>query len=269
MEKVSVIMGIYNCADTLGAAVDSIMNQTYENIELIMCDDGSSDNTYSEAEKYRDRYPEKITLLRNEKNMYLSATLNHCLEHATGYYVARMDADDISLPDRIEKQVVFLEQHPEYQLVGSSMILFDENGDGSILKRVEKPDKFALRYGTVFSHPTIMTYKSVYDALGGYTVSDRTVRGQDYDLWFRFYANGYKGYNIQEPLYRFREDINAIKRRTVKGRINNYRTTIIGFKLLKYPLAWYIRPTVELLKCFVPAKVQFLYGKIKRRTKIA
>ncbi len=232
-----------------------------------MCDDGSSDNTYEVAKSFQEQYPEKIILVKNEKNSFLSATLNHCLKYATGKYVARMDADDVSLPNRFERQVEFLESHPEYQLVGTLMQLFDDNGDLSILSRPEKPDKYSLRYGTVFSHPTIMTYKYVYDELGGYTVADRTVRGQDYDLWFRFYAKGYQGYNLQEVLYRFKEDMGAVKRRTAKIRWDNYKTVLFGFKLLNYPIHWYINPTLMLAKCLIPSKLQFLYQRIKGKKK--
>ena len=105
-EKVSIIMGIYNCQDTLPEAIDSILEQTYTNWELILCDDCSTDNTYSIAEQYKNKYPEKIILIRNSENKKLAFTLNHCLEYATGEYVARMDGDDISAPNRFEKQLL-------------------------------------------------------------------------------------------------------------------------------------------------------------------
>ena len=105
--KISILMGIYNCAKTLPEAVDSILAQTYPNWELILCDDGSSDDTYAVAEGYRQQYPENIILLKNGRNMGLNHTLNHCLQHATGEYIARMDGDDISLPERFEKELNF------------------------------------------------------------------------------------------------------------------------------------------------------------------
>ena len=88
-------MGIYNCAKTLPEAIDSILAQTYSNWELIMCDDGSSDDTYAIAEKYKITYPNKIKLIKNEKNLGLNATLNNCLKYVDGNYIARMDGDDI------------------------------------------------------------------------------------------------------------------------------------------------------------------------------
>ena len=261
--KVSVIMGVYNCADTLEKAIESIFAQTYADWELIICDDGSKDNSYEIAKKYAKMYPDKVKLICHTENLYLSATLNDCLKIATGHYIARMDADDMSMPHRFEQQIEFLQNNPQFQLVGSAMQLFNETGDANILRREEFPDKYSLRNGTPFSHPTIMTYKYVYDTLNGYTVSERTRFGQDYDLWFRFYAKGYVGANIQTPLYRFKEDINAIKRRTFKSRIDSYKTILFGYKLLGYPLMWYIKPTLALLKGFVPSRVVFVYRKLQ------
>lgn len=121
-KKISVIMGIYNCSPTLDEAIESIINQTYENWELIMCDDGSTDDTYKKALKYREKYGEKILVLKNEQNKGLNYTLNKCLEVATGEYVARMDGDDISLPTRFEKEIGYLETHPEIAIVSTPMI---------------------------------------------------------------------------------------------------------------------------------------------------
>ena len=129
MAKVSIIMGIYNCAATLPEAIDSILTQTFPDWQLVLCDDGSKDNTYTVAKAYQEKFPDKIVLLQNERNMGLNHTLNRCLQAATGEYVARMDGDDISLPPRLEKEVAFLDAHPEYAIVSTPMIFFDESGD--------------------------------------------------------------------------------------------------------------------------------------------
>ena len=129
MARVSIIMGIYNCAPTLSEAIDSILAQTFTDWQLILCDDGSTDNTYSVAKRYLSQNHEKIILLQNKSNMGLNHTLNYCLEVATGDYIARMDGDDISLPTRLEKEVAFLDAHPEYAIVSTPMIFFDETGE--------------------------------------------------------------------------------------------------------------------------------------------
>ena len=127
--NVSVIMGIYNCADTLGEALDSLLWQTYQDFEVILCDDGSTDNTVEVAERYVNKYPDKFILLRNEQNLGLNKTLNKCLHQARGKYIARMDGDDISLPERFQKEIDALETHPEFAVVSTPMIFIDKNGD--------------------------------------------------------------------------------------------------------------------------------------------
>ena len=266
-DKISILMGIYNCASTLPEAIDSIIAQTYTNWELIMCDDCSTDNTYEIAEEYRKKYPDKIKLIKNEKNSKLAFTLNHCLEEADGEYIARMDGDDISIRDRFEKQINYLKTHPDIQLVGSSMQQFNEvDGNIAIVSKPEHTDKDTLKTSIPFNHATIMTYHYVYDELGGYTVSKRTERGQDYDLWFRFFAKGYIGDNRSEPLYLVREDMNAIKRRTFRVRWSVFRTTIFGYRLLGYPKKLLLKEfVITLTKSLTPSKFQYWYRKLQQR----
>lgn len=263
--KISVIMGIYNCSKTLSEAIDSILNQTYSNWELIMCDDCSTDNTYEIANKYKELYSEKIIIIKNDKNSKLAYSLNRCLKYATGEYVARMDGDDISLPDRFEKQVKYLENHKDIQLVGTNMQLFNEKGLLGIEARPEHTDKWTLHKIIPFNHATIMTYKWVFDELGGYTVSSDTNRCEDYDLWFRFFYKGFIGDSIQETLYFVREDINAIKRRSFKSRWRAFKITMFGYNLLDYPKTWLIKEfAMTVIKSIVPYKLQYLYKQIKK-----
>lgn len=254
-------MGVYNCEGTINEAIDSLLSQSYTNWELIVCDDSSTDNTLSILKEYKKKYPKKIILLNNKNNMKLSYTLNKCLNKATGYYIARMDGDDISSSDRFKKQVEFLLSNPDVDLVGSAMQRFNSAGLADIVYPPKNPNKFSLKNKVPFNHATIMTYKHVYDKLNGYTVSKRTTRSQDYDLWFRFFYNNFRGNNILEPLYYVRENEDAIKRRTFKVRINSYKTTLIGFKMLSYPKSWYIRPTLLLLKGLIPTKLVVFYRK--------
>lgn len=265
-EKVSVIMGVRNCADTLPDAIESILAQTYTDWELIMCDDASSDNTYQIAESYRIKYPQKVILLKNETNSFLAYSLNRCLEKASGIYVARMDGDDKCTPDRFEKQIKYLKEHKEVALVGTAMQRFSDKGLANIDTKPPHPDRYCLRTYIPFNHATIMTYKWVFDKLNGYTVADRTKRGQDYDLWFRFFYEGFKGDNISDPLYLVREDADAIKRRTFKVRWSTYQTTSFGYKLLGYPKWWIIKPTVKtIVKSLTPYKLFELYRKLQSK----
>lgn len=261
---ISVIMGIYKCADTLPEAIESIQNQTYTKWELILCDDCSPDSTYEIAKKYADA-DERIILLKNEKNSKLAYTLNHCLKYASGEYVARMDGDDISLPERFEKQVAFLRNNPQVVLCGTAMQRFSDAGLGAIDYAPSEPNRYTQRKTTPFNHATIMTYKWLYDELNGYTVCDRTVRGQDQDLWYRFFYKGFNGANLEEPLYMVREDEAAIRRRTPHDYWIGLQTKFYGYHLLGYPWHWYIRPILNMYKCFVPVSVVIKYREWQKK----
>lgn len=267
MKLVSIIMGIYNCEDTLGEAIESIISQTYTHWELIMCDDGSTDNTYNVAYSFFEKYPQKIILLKNDQNMKLAYTLNQCLKAAKGYYVARMDGDDISRKDRLQKQVEYLEQHPGIQLVGTGMQRFSVKGEGAAVYTSESPTPETMKKEVPFFHATIMTYKFVYDALNGYTVAKYTERSQDWELWFRFFAKGYRGANIHETLYYVREDENAIKRRSFQSRLKTLKSTLIGYKMLNFPWWSYIRPIVGVFKGLVPTAFVLKYRELEAKKK--
>ncbi|MBQ8868892.1 MAG: glycosyltransferase family 2 protein [Oscillospiraceae bacterium] len=267
-KKISIIMGVYNCEETLAEAIDSLLNQTYTNWQLILCDDCSTDNTYDIAVSYQSKYPEKIIVFRNDTNSKLAFSLNRCLKLADGDYIGRMDGDDISVPNRFERQVEFLDNNECYDLVGTAMQRFSSNGLANVEYPIEKPDKFTLREHVPFNHATILARRKVYDVLNGYTVSKRTVRGQDSDLWFRFYHAGFSGYNLMEPLYLVREDKKAVRRRTAKVRINAYKTTVYGYKLLKFPVWWLIKPTCRLIvRLITPYFLVDLYRSIQSKIK--
>lgn len=258
-------MGIYNCADTLEQAVASIRNQTYTDWELILCEDGSSDNTYEVAATLAAE-DSRIILLRNEKNLGLNATLNRCLAAATGEYVARMDGDDDCMPDRFEKQVHFLESNPQFQIVSSAMILFDENGEWGQVAAPEYPQPEDTVGGTAFCHAAVLMKKECMDAVGGYTEDSRMLRVEDVNLWIKIYAAGYRGYNIQEPLYRMRNDQNALNRRKYIYRVNSVYVRLQGCKMLKLGPKSYLKACKPMINGLVPAKLRQIIRKRQRRT---
>lgn len=254
--KVSVIMGIYNCEGTLARAIDSIIEQTYPNWELVLCDDGSTDGTYALAETYRQRYPERIILLRNETNRKLSFTLNRCLREASGDLIARMDGDDYSHKDRLLREVEFLQSHPELQLVGTAMQTFDRNGFRIVRHPPAMPDKSMMGKITPFFHATILTYKSVFETLNGYCELKRAERVEDVDLFFRFFHAGFRGGNIDEILYYVQEDYDTLKRRTIQNRINAFQTLAYGYDLSGFSKRELIKPAIlTVAKSLVPVPV--------------
>lgn len=249
---VSIIMGIYNCAGTLSESIDSILAQTFENWELILCDDGSVDNTFAVAQGCADRHPERIRLLKNEKNLGLNLTLNRCLGEAKGEYVARQDGDDLSLPHRLQTEVDFLDTHPEYAFVSSAMIHFDETGDWGRDKVIEAPEKKDFVAKNPFFHAPCMVRRQAYQLVGGYDTGTLFLRKEDYHLWCRMYAKGLKGYNLSEPLYKMRDDMNAISRRTLWYRIVGVAAEFRCYQILKLPLRYYVMIPRSLLIGLLP-----------------
>lgn len=258
--KISVIMGIYNCAPTLQEALDSLYAQTFQDFEIILCDDGSTDNTHQIAYENQQTHP-NIVLLKNPHNMKLAATLNNCLMIAKGEYIARMDGDDLCDPTRFEKQVKFLDEHPEYAIVSTPMKHFDENGIWKIGTIAEhEPTYKSFSYGTPFCHAPAMMRKTALDVIGGYTAESWCERVEDYYLWYKFYKAGFKGYNMDEPLYMMRDDKNAIARRKVSDRIRTYKLGVKVKKSLDSPRP-YTSGLKGLLKILVPPFIVKLLRK--------
>ena len=252
-DAVTVIMACHNCAATLPAAVDSILAQTYENRVMVCCDDGSTDGTHDILLSYRNRYPAKFTVLRNDENRRLPYSLNRCLARAETPLIARMDGDDVSRPERFERQVRFLREHPACDLVGTGVTVTDgENRLGAIIKTPEPTRETMLRENA-FSHATIMTYKRVYDALGGYSLDPSAERVEDVDLWCRFLAAGFRGCNLPDELYAITESPDAARRRDFHARLNSARTRSRGYRLLGYRGLTLVRPYLLVLRALVPA----------------
>ena len=254
-------MGIYNCAPYLEEALNSLYAQTFQDFEIVLCEDGSPDDTYEVARRYAEKRP-NIKLLRNETNKGLNYTLNRCLALAEGEYIARMDGDDISLSERFAAEVDFLDTHPEYAIVSTPMMHFDEGGVFRIGKGGYEPDLTVFPKHVPFCHAPCMVRREAYLAVGGYTVSERLLREEDYDLWIKMYQKGYRGYNLSEPLYMMRDDRNAFKRRSIQARKNEAYVKYLAVKKLNLPFWYYVHCFKPLILGIMP---EWLYRKLHNR----
>ena len=223
-KKVSVIMGAYNeKIEWLENSVNSILNQSYRNIEFIVILD-NPDNI--EIKNFMNKLQLKDNRIRfyvNEKNLGLVKTLNKAIGLSNGEYIARMDADDIALPDRIKLQVNFLDKNAEIDLVGSKIEYIDEN-DNVISKDKYRPCGFEdikrhLKYYNAFAHPTLMYRTDVLRKLNGY---NEIYCAEDYDLVTRFVVNGYKTINLNNILLKYRVRSNGISQ---SNRTKQYITS--------------------------------------------
>lgn len=265
MPKVSIIMGIYNCGKYLRESIDSILAQTFTDWEFVICDDGSADDSYAIAESYRTRFPEKFILLQNEKNLGLNETLNRCIKESSGEYIARQDGDDLSEPERLQTEVDFLDEHPEYAIVSTRMFIFDENGVwGQTKGKGEVRKKSFIRHSP-FVHAAAMMRREALLAVGGYSVEENLLRVEDYHLWAKFYISGYVGYNIPEVLYRFRDDRDALKRRNVRARVNQFRLMLWIYRKFGIDKKYYYIPFQQLVLIFVPPRIYQYFHRRKRK----
>ena len=261
-DLVSVIMGVYNAEKTLRPAIESIINQTYPNWELIICDDGSTDRSHWLAQEYKDP---RIIVIRNKQNMGLGYALNRCLEKVQGEYIARMDADDISLPERLERQLEFMKAHPEYAVVSTAIIMFDNAGDFYPRTVVEQPDARAFIIGSPVAHPACMMRKECLDAVGRYSEGRDTFRVEDTDLWIKLLEKGYKFYNLTDYLYRLRFDMNAVRRQRMAYRWNGTVVRIKGCKKLNMPLPCYLMALRPVVIGLIPMRIRYQFHMLKKK----
>ena len=259
---ISVIMGVYNNENTIEKCIDSVEAQTFSDWEFIICDDGSEDATYEILKRRSDADP-RIKLVRNINNMHLALSLNRCLARASGKYIARMDGDDECLPDRFETEAAFLDRYPEYAAVGSGCFIVSDRGCEGIRLYRERPDASVMLCSNPFCHPSIMMRSEVYRALGGYRVSKETTRAEDLDLWFRFFENGYSGYNIQKPLIKRHISLLDYKKRTLKAAVMTSKVYLEGYRRLGFPVHKRILALKPVISALIPDKMISSYHRSK------
>lgn len=231
--RISVAMGVYRPRDfsRLYQAVESLMAQTFPHWELLLYDDGSP-SPYSGAIRRAAGLDPRVRYLRGEENRGLAFALNQCLAHSQGEYLARLDDDDACAPRRLEKQLAFLEAHPQYQWVGSNAELMDAGGVWGLQKMPEIPEKRDFLFNSPYLHPTVLFRREALAQAGGYDPSPRYRLCEDYELFFRLHQRGMRGYNLQEPLLRYWEDYASQRRRTYRRRLRELRLRYRGFRQL-------------------------------------
>ncbi|MBQ7345432.1 MAG: glycosyltransferase [Oscillospiraceae bacterium] len=269
--RLSVVMAVYNAEKYLNKAMDSILGQTFDDFELIVVDDKSKDRSGQILHEYA-RKESRMVLLENQENMGLAKSLNRGLAVAQGEYIARMDADDISVPHRFEQQVRFLDQHPDYTFVSCIGRYIDEEGNQEQLRLFPETNEeiYAMMPKVdAVMHPGVMFRRADVAAIGNYCEELRVV--QDYDLWFRGMAAGYKFYNIQEPLVLFRRNHSYNVRKNRAYRLMDLKVRKKGYKLNKIPFYKWGYLIVPLILAVIPPKVMdkmfYTFKKLDPRNK--
>lgn len=251
--------------DELTDSINSIMSQTFSNFEIILVDDGSS-YPYNEIIDEVISGNELVKLIRHKKPQGLAASLNSAISMAKGEFIARMDDDDFSDSNRFMEQVEFLQTHPRIMFVGTNAIKFGKTKNDGNIDLAEFPNKIDFLWGSPFIHPTVMFRSEVFKSGNKYSVTRRTRRTEDYDLFMRLYSKGMFGANIQKRLFRYSVTPETmLKKRKYRYRIDEAVVRSIGFKELGLP--WYriffvIKP---LLVGLIPQKMIYLIHKKTHR----
>jgi glycosyltransferase involved in cell wall biosynthesis len=247
MPKVSILMPVYNGEKFLPEAIESMLGQTFTDFEFMIIDDGSTDNSVAIIQSYQEN---RIRLLRNECNLGITESLNKGLAAAQGELICRMDADDVSLPERLETQVKFLDEHPDVAMVGTWVILIDSNGKE--IEREHYPVTSEQIFRKIFihnpfAHSTVLIRRSAINEVGVY--DPQFLHNEDYDLWLRVSAK-FKGANIPQQLVRRRiheKNITIEKKieliryriRTLRHAIDTYYQQPLYYFYLLRPLVAY------------------------------
>ncbi len=233
---ISILMPVYNAGDFLVAAIESIRNQTLKDWELIVIDDGSTDKSHEILKKYAEK-DSRIKILKFKKNKGLAYALNYGLNKIHGKYLARMDADDISYPKRLETQLRYLKRNPEVVAVGSQVKLINEKGDFIGYKKFPTdPEKIYQMMGTVMAiqHPTLLTYTKIIKKC---PYANHTT-AEDVSMFFKLLQYG-RFTNTKEVLfkYRIRKSSNSLK--------NPKKTFYLTLKSrIKAVIDWGYKPTL-------------------------
>lgn len=250
--KISVIMSVHNGKDYIRESIESILSQTFSNFEFLIIDDNSTDGTEKILKTFGDK---RIKLIKNKKRLGLTESLNIGLKKAQGDYVARMDADDISLPQRFTKQVDFLEENRQIGLVGSWVEYIGPRGESLEIKKYPQNHKELLnvimRYNP-FKHPTLMIRREILKRIGGY--NEKFKYAQDYDLVLKI-ASISKVANIPEVLLRYRIEPKAsISFKNMKAQEKfAILARIEALKSGKYPLYYAVFLIKPLVFYFIPS----------------
>lgn len=206
---ISVVMPVYNAEKYVAEAIDSILNQTYNDFEFIIIDDCSTDNSFEILRDYSHK-DSRIKLFRNEVNLKLPKTLNFAILQSSGKYIARMDADDISKENRLKQQLTFMESYQYVGVSGTWFAEFSNNINDSIchkLPTLHNEIELQLKYfGNCIAHPTVMIRSDLFKTDNFYNDKSKVIISEDYELWDRMLTNKVKFANIDEFLLFYRRN---------------------------------------------------------------
>lgn len=248
---VTVLMSVYNGIEYLDEAIESIVNQTFSEFEFLIIDDASTDGSRERLEDWADR-DERIRLLFHEENHGLGYSLNEGVRKARGTWIARMDDDDISMPDRLERQMAYVSRCPKVDILGGWALECD--ADGEVQRTREFPtdheDIVRLVWTCPIQHTTVLFKREAIQRAGSYNPNLR--RRQDYDLWFRCVDAGLRFRNLAKPLIYYRITDAYYENNDISVALSQVAIGWRGCKRLGAPLRAYIGVVAPLVRALLP-----------------
>lgn len=266
MVKISVLMSTKNPQPAqLKRSIDSLLNQTEPDWELCLVDDASDAKAAKLIADTAAQDP-RIHLIVNAQSHGLASALNRALKAAKGDFLARMDDDDQSLPERFATQLAFLAARPEFAFVGSNVTKFGVTEDDGMIVLPKRPVAKDFLWNSPYIHPSVMFRQQALRQVGGYRTVKAARRAEDYDLFMRMYSQQLFGANLQKPVLRYFIDVASMaKKRLYRYRIDEFVIRRTYFKQLHLP--WYriffeIKP---LLVGLIPHNLIYaMHTRIKR-----
>lgn len=252
--SLSVLMSVYNGRPYLEEAIESIINQTFTEFEFLIIDDASTDGS-RELLKEWDAKDERIRLILHDQNRGLGYALAEGVEAACGKWIARMDDDDIACPNRLQKQLKFVEENPGIDILGGWAVEIDTDGNPTRLRQVpiSHEDIVRLIWTIPVIHPTVMFRRRAIQQVGSYDIALR--RRQDYDLWFRCAAAGLRFANIPEPLIHYRFTDNYYEKNDLSTALDQVRIGWRGCCLTGASPIAYIGVMAPLIRALLPRRL--------------
>lgn len=225
---VSVVIATFNDNPSfLRESINSLLKQTYTNLEIIIVDDSTNQDSRDIIDSFMN--DERVHVLREDRKLGFIRSLNKGLSSSTGKYIARMDGDDICYPDRIEKEVDFLEQNPMYAVIGGGMDIINEE---SVITGERKYPINCINFATYrnpLAHPTVMMRKENVEK--GMIYNEKLKNAEDLDLWLRYIINGYRITNLQDKLIKYRVCGDLTNKRNKQQFINDFKIRVNNFSV--------------------------------------
>ena len=256
MNKITIILLVFNCEKYLEESINSIINQTFKQWKLVVVNDGSTDKTCKILEKFNITLGQKILIIHNNKNLGINLSMNIALKYIDTPFFTRQDADDISDKFRLETLYNKLNYQNKYYFVSSRMRSLLDKNLVFPKKLIKFPNNLDMLFKFPFCNaPTLYNSKILNKVKGYNTSNEYQKRFEDYEFFYQLYLNGFKGFNINEVTYYARQGKTYRNKITFRDRIIEFKLKTKIYTNLKIPKIYFYLILLPLFKALIPLKI--------------